>query len=183
MKNNGLNNKSERQLARLAGVSRTSLRSVNEGIHNPTLKTLRRISAAKIEELQIIQYPINSEMDSTSSVVAVSLKTHQEGFDSWKIHFFDLVDELKRSKDCRLLVLPPIKALDKKLSALLAAMTLELSNLYGWEAPSWATQFPPLEKAWFVSGSSSLRASALLESPLRFKLKNIFVLENFLNRT
>lgn len=183
MKNKDLDQRSERGLARLAGVSRTSLRAIKAGEANPTIKTLRQISEAQNHELRILEYPKNSELDSSASMVAASLKTQQDGFDSWKIHFFDFVDEVRRSKDYRLVLLPPIKSLDKKLSALAAAITLELCKTYSLEEPTWAVEMPALQEPWFVSNSESLKATSLLESPLRFKLKNIFVLENFLDRT
>ena len=48
--------------------------------------------------------------------------------------------------------------------------------------PKWAQSMTALNKPWFVSGMESLKASALLESPLGFRAKNIFVHENFLER-
>jgi hypothetical protein len=41
---------------------------------------------------------------------------------------------------------------------------------------------PAPHDPWFVSGMESLKAIALVESPLPFRLRKIFVLENFLSR-
>jgi transcriptional regulator with XRE-family HTH domain len=177
-----LDTKSERRLAMLAGVSRTSLRAILADEGNPTLRTLHKVADALEEELEVVRYPARSTMDSGSSVVGASLKIKNENFDSWKIHFFDFVDELNRSKDRRLLLLPPIKGCDPKLNALFAATVLELCHLNRWKEPVWAINAPALAEPWFVAGSPALMASALLESPLRFKTKNVYVLENFLKR-
>lgn len=40
----------------------------------------------------------------------------------------------------------------------------------------------PIQPPWFVAGMENLKAIALAESPLRFRLRKIFVLENFLSR-
>ena len=39
-----------------------------------------------------------------------------------------------------------------------------------------------LDKPWFVSGFENLKSTALIESPLNFRKRNIFVLGNFLTR-
>jgi hypothetical protein len=39
-----------------------------------------------------------------------------------------------------------------------------------------------LDSPWFVAGIENLKASALVESPVRFRKRNIFVLANFLER-
>ena len=40
----------------------------------------------------------------------------------------------------------------------------------------------PAKPPWFVSGMENLKAIALAESPLRFRIRKIFVLSNFLSR-
>jgi hypothetical protein len=41
---------------------------------------------------------------------------------------------------------------------------------------------PACRKPWFVAGMENLKAIAVAESPLRFRIRKIFVLENFLSR-
>lgn len=48
--------------------------------------------------------------------------------------------------------------------------------------PQWIQNIKACDKPWFVSGMESLKAIALVESPLPFRLRKIFVLENFLAR-
>jgi transcriptional regulator with XRE-family HTH domain len=181
----GLNDKlaaSERALARTAGISRTTLRLLKEGKLNPTLQTLKRLSAAEGLNLEIIRYPQQSSIQSEFSTSVISFLVSQQNFDSWKIHFMNFVDEVRRSKDYRLITLPPVRSLDPKLSALLAAIVLQLCWELEWPLPPWAVEAPRLDRPWFVAESEALKASAILESPIYFKSKNIFVLENFLGR-
>jgi transcriptional regulator with XRE-family HTH domain len=173
---------SERALACRAGLSRSTVRALKAETLNPTLRTLRRLSDAQNRDLEVFDSPRNSEADTRFSVPVVSWLVIREGFTSWKIHFFDLVDEVRRTKDYRLIVAPPIRGLDKKLRALLSSIVLELCRELSWTAPIWARREPRLNHPWFVSGSEALKATALSESPVHFKEKNIFVLENFLTR-
>lgn len=173
---------SERVLARKAGLSRTTLRLLKEGKLNPTLQTLQRLAEAEGLEIELVRYPKNSSIQSEFSTAVVSLEATKEAFNSWKIHFMNLVDEVRRSYDPRLLELPPVRQLDEKRSALLAAIVLQLCDELHWPFPKWAIEMPRLPHPWFLAETESLKASAILESPILFKSKNIFVLENFLKR-
>jgi hypothetical protein len=43
-------------------------------------------------------------------------------------------------------------------------------------------EVPTCKDPWFVSGMENINAIALVESPLQFRIRKIFVLENFLIR-
>ncbi|TVQ78631.1 MAG: XRE family transcriptional regulator [Bradymonadales bacterium] len=180
--NKNLHQVSERELARLAGISRTTLRHIKEGERNASLKTLKKIAQASHRELELFEYLKNSKADFRYSVPVVSLAVSQEGEDSWKLHFFNLIDEFLRTKDARLLITPPVRALNPRLQALISAIVLELCHRSEFSPPAWALDAAPLSQPWFVSGIESLKASAILESPARFKMKNVFILENFFER-
>ena len=94
----------------------------------------------------------------------------------------DFVDEYRRALDYRLLLLPPVQDLDRRLKALLSGIVFSLCQESGVEPPSWCEKEFFLDEPWFVSGMDSLKALALLESPLAFRQHNIFVLQNFLDR-
>ncbi len=49
-------------------------------------------------------------------------------------------------------------------------------------SPGWCCGVEALDSPWFVAGIENLKASALIESPVRFRKRNIFVLANFLDR-
>ena len=48
--------------------------------------------------------------------------------------------------------------------------------------PDWTNGVGPLDRPWFVSSYENLKASALVESPVPFRSRNVFVLANFLDR-
>jgi hypothetical protein len=110
------------------------------------------------------------------------MKIERDGFTSWKVHMMDFVDEFRRSLDGRLIILPPVATLDKRLQALLASTVAHLCNEVGMDAPAWALKSHFLETPWFLADMNSLKATALLESPLAFRRNNLFVQQNFLAR-
>ncbi len=102
--------------------------------------------------------------------------------DSWKLQMGEFVDDVRR-KTRTLLSEPDFFRSDERLQALAASMAEALSAEQGAESvPEWAARVPPLKQPWFVAGMESLKATALVESPVYFRRRNIFVLGNFLAR-
>ena len=99
----------------------------------------------------------------------------------WRLWLFELVDDYRRNRDDRLLAAPRPE-LSPRLRSLLAAVVETLASETGATVPDWCRQVGPLPEPWFVAEIENLKASALVESPLPFRRRNIFVLENFLAR-
>lgn len=101
---------------------------------------------------------------------------------SWKLKMGEFMDAARR--DIRSLEQEPVFTRgDERLRALAACVAEALSAEQGAEsAPEWAAAVPPLTRPWFVAGMESLKAMALVESPVYFRRRNIFVLGNFLSR-
>ena len=57
-----------------------------------------------------------------------------------------------------------------------------LARKAGLSFRGWTGSVGPLDRPWFVSGYESVKASALIESPVPFRSRNVFVLANFLER-
>lgn len=97
------------------------------------------------------------------------------------LHLMEFVDDFRREggPDAFLSAFAPK---DDRLDALAAATAEELCKEKGIEAPSWIEAIGPCHDPWFVSGLENLKAIALVESPLPFRRRKIFVLENFLSR-
>lgn len=171
---------SEELLSKNAHISRSTLRHIEAHDSNMSLKSIGLVAEALSLDLYVIASPASCE--SELSTVGISFKAAQEGFSSWKIHFFNFIDEFRRTLDPRLLLLPPSNTLDVRLQALLASIVRTLCDEAQIDAPSWAKKRYFLTKPWFVSESENLKASALLESPTYFRANNIFVLNNFLDR-
>jgi len=93
----------------------------------------------------------------------------------------DFVDEFRRDKDMSIFR-EPFELDNERFDALLASTIEELCDEMGLEPPEWVEAVPGCDGPWFVSGLESLKAIAIVESPLRFRMRKIFVLENFLDR-
>lgn len=173
---------SEEALASKAGVSRVTVRGIESGSANPTVLSLKRLASALGRALVVMTVPSDREVASEVSTIAVALNTLKDGYDSWPLHFMELVDEYRKNRDPRLLLLPPHRQLELKLKALLASIVCQLCEESGDEPPKWASRLYFLPSPWFVSEAQSLKAFAILESPLAFRRNNIFVTSNFLSR-
>jgi hypothetical protein len=99
----------------------------------------------------------------------------------WCIHLMDFVDDFRRRKDARA-VAEPFTLSDEKTDALLASTAEAICDEIGIQPPEWLTSIPACSEPYFVSGLENLKAFTIVQSPLRFRLRKIFVLENFLSR-
>lgn len=99
----------------------------------------------------------------------------------WKIHLFDFVDDFRASRELTALT-EPFELSDDKTDALLASTAESLCHELNLEAPRWLREIPACRQPYFVSGVENLKATAIVQSPLRFRIRKIFVLENFLER-
>ena len=99
----------------------------------------------------------------------------------WCVHLMSFVDDLRYYRDARAIA-EPFERTDEHTDALLASTAEHLCDELGLERPQWLTTIPACKKPYFVSGMENLKAITIVESPLRFRLRKIFVLENFLHR-
>jgi len=99
----------------------------------------------------------------------------------WLIHFMDFVDDFRYYKDLQA-VAEPFALSDQKMDALLASMAESLCDEMDIEPPEWLAEVPACREPYFVGELENLKAFSLVESPLRFRIRKIFVLENFLSR-
>lgn len=99
----------------------------------------------------------------------------------WAIHLMDFVDDFRYYRDPRMMA-EPFSLSDERMDALLAATAEQLCGELKLAVPDWIRAVPAVREPWFVSGMESLKAITLVESPLPFRLRKVFVLENFLTR-
>ena len=102
--------------------------------------------------------------------------------DLWQIYLGEFVDEFRRRTDSQLVIEAPPSGMPRRLRALLASVVEALCAEKGLASPAWCEEVGPMPEPWFVAGMESLKASALVESPVFFRKRNIFVLGNFLSR-
>ena len=100
---------------------------------------------------------------------------------NWSVFLMDFVDDFRYYKNPAALT-EPLQPADSRMDALLASTAEYLCDELGLEPPDWLATVPACQTPWFVSGMENLKAIALAESPLRFRIRKIFVLENFLSR-
>ncbi len=93
----------------------------------------------------------------------------------------DFVDDFRHCRNLTALA-EPLQSTGSPMDALFASTAEYLCDELGLEPPTWLAAVPASKTPWFVSGIESLKAIALAESPLRFRIRKIFVLENFLSR-
>lgn len=174
---------SQRELARLAGVSFRAFQLLETHGHDPRLSTVEKVAHALGLRTAGIRWAVEHYLaDEPDSAFHASVRMHLDGFESWKVHLFDFVDRFRTDPAPALLRTPPAPELDAQLAALLASTVDTLCHEQGWNEPDWSTSAGSLPQPWFVSGVENLKATALLESPVHFRRRNIFVLENFLAR-
>lgn len=104
------------------------------------------------------------------------------GEDAWKVWLMNAVDAFRREKDLAFVETPPACGLSRRLEALTASTVEALCDELGLAPPAWCGAVLPLSSPWFVSGLENLKASAIAESPVHFRKRNVFVLMNFLSR-
>lgn len=116
------------------------------------------------------------------SVMATSVRIRSDGVKSWPLHLFTFVDSFRSAPSESAVASTPLEALDVKIRALLASTVEMLCAEQTVSIPEWCYGVRCLRQPWFVAGVESLKATALVESPVRFRKRNIFVLGNFLDR-
>ncbi|MGI8641764.1 MAG: hypothetical protein ACR2MG_17690 [Pyrinomonadaceae bacterium] len=99
----------------------------------------------------------------------------------WRVWLMDFVDDFRYYKNAQMIVEPFVSG-DNKIDALLASTTEFLCDELKIEMPEWLNGIPPCGEPFFVSGIENLKATAIVESPLRFRIRKVFVMKDFLSR-
>jgi transcriptional regulator with XRE-family HTH domain len=174
---------SQRELASRAAISFRGLQLLEQGGHNWRVMTVGRVA----EALQLPALGLDLVVGHflrlpPDSVQEISIRMALDGFDSWKTHLFDFVDAFRSTRSGELLTDPPVTEVDLRLQALCASTVEALCREADSRAPAWCAGIRSLGHPWFVAGVENLKASALVESPVWFRSRNIFVLGNFMKR-
>jgi hypothetical protein len=104
-----------------------------------------------------------------------------DDYPNWKLYFYDFVDDFRYSKDSKMIA-EEFEFDNEKIDALLASTVEKLCEELNIEIPKWLSKIPSCKKPFFVAGFENLKATAIVESPLRFRIRNIFVTKSFLQR-
>ncbi|MFO7598488.1 MAG: hypothetical protein R6X27_01605 [Candidatus Desulfacyla sp.] len=101
--------------------------------------------------------------------------------ENWRIPFMEFVDDFRRTKNPALIRLA-LRLDHEKIDSMLASTVECLCDELGVDPPDWVWEVPPCREPWFVSGYENLKAISIAESPVFFRRRKIFVLDNFLSR-
>jgi hypothetical protein len=93
----------------------------------------------------------------------------------------NFVDDFRRRHEAAALE-EPFTLDDRRMDALLASTAESLCDEFEMQPPVWLENVPECKEPWFVGELERLKAISIVESPLRFRMRKIFVLENFLSR-
>ncbi len=99
----------------------------------------------------------------------------------WKIALMDFVDDFRYYKQPAMIA-EPFELGDEDKDAVLAGVIETLCDELNIPIPSWLRNVPPCREPLFLSRIESVKAIAIVESPVRLRLRNIFVWDNFLFR-
>lgn len=125
-------------------------------------------------------------MRPTSLAMVARFASSGEAFDLCLANF---LDEFKRAPNAAALssapelLAPSFGERGRVQDAYLGATAEHLARANGLGIPAWAmTEERRLQRPWFASNLSALRAVLILESPVAFRSRNLFVSENALTR-
>ena len=93
----------------------------------------------------------------------------------------NFVDDFRFRRDTRAIE-EPFEMDDQRMDALLASTAESLCDELQLEPAGWLEDVPECKQPWFVGDLERLKAISIVESPMRFRIRKIFVLENFLSR-
>jgi hypothetical protein len=99
----------------------------------------------------------------------------------WKIPLMDFVDDFRSLKDPAAIA-KPFELSDERKDAVLASVIETLCDELSIDIPEWLGLVPACRDPYFVSEMESLKAISLVETPIHFRIRKVFVLENFLTR-
>ena len=174
---------SQRVLAQRAGLSFRGVQLLESPGHDARISSLVKVAKALGLPVTGISALLDTFfLEDGSSFLSASERMSAAGFASWPLHLFDAVDAFRRTGSEDLVRMAPVAPLDPRLRALIASTVEALCVELSLEAPAWCRGVGRLGRPWFVSGVENLKASALVESPARYRRRNVFVLANFLER-
>lgn len=99
----------------------------------------------------------------------------------WKIYFYDFVDDFRFHKNLSA-VAESFECDNDKFDALLASTVEALCAELNLETPVWTKNVSACDKPFFVAGFENLKATSIVESPLAYRKRKIFVTASFLQR-
>lgn len=99
----------------------------------------------------------------------------------WKIALMDFVDDFRYYRDPAAIAVP-FEVNDEEKDAVFAGTIETLCDELNLPIPAWLRDVPECQRPLFLSRVENLKAFSLAESPVHFRSRKVFVMENFLFR-
>ena len=99
----------------------------------------------------------------------------------WKIALMDFVDDFRYHKDPAAIA-KPFSVSDENRDAVLAGVIETLCDEMNIAIPEWLSDIPACRQPLFLSEMENLKSFAIVKSPVRFRLRKVFVCDDFLYR-
>lgn len=108
------------------------------------------------------------------------IKKAKKSYSEQKLQLAQFIDDFSKTKD-RSLISKPVKKTDP-ISQLFIATAHQLCINNGISVPKWMYDYKELKNPYFVSPNREFNLLSLRDSPFAFRIRNIFVTKNFLER-
>ncbi len=99
----------------------------------------------------------------------------------WKIALMDFVDDFRYHRDVAAIA-ESFEIGDETKDAVFASTIETLCDEMNLPMPEWLEDVPACKQPCFLSRVEGLKAFSLAESPVHFRLRRVFVSDNFLFR-
>jgi transcriptional regulator with XRE-family HTH domain len=165
-----------RELARLAGVSFTTVARIESGDVDPSVGTVRKIVAAAGRELRITTEPSKSRLVTLAALAgAVTTSRAGERPDWTRLRAF--LDRLALEPDqVEAAITSRPHPRSRLMDALLAAMAEKLADDSGLPRPGWTRTAPKMRPEWVAPGTPRMQAEFRRRAPKQL-LERGFVID------
>jgi transcriptional regulator with XRE-family HTH domain len=171
-----------RELARLSGVSFTTINRIESGSVDPSFGMVQRILAATGRSLQIVDEPSKPPPPSIANLSdAVATSGSGERPDWTRLRAF--LDYLARYPDqvaAAITVQPHTNS--RLMRALLAGIAEKLADDHGIARPGWTWTAPRLRPEWSMPGTPRMQAAERAHTPSQLLDRGVIVGESTLWR-
>jgi transcriptional regulator with XRE-family HTH domain len=171
-----------RELARIAGVSFTTISRIENGESDPTVEMLRRILSAAGQTLEMTTEPTPRARPSLARLAdAVTVTPAGERPDWTQLRAF--TDYLARhpNETSQAITQQP-HAASRLMRTLLAGIAEKLADDHGLPRPGWTWTAPKMNPEWELPGTPRMRAERRAHTPRQLLDRGLVIDESSLWR-